>query len=269
MTQPDEWTAVILCGGKGTRMEDETRDKPKAMVSIGGKPILWHILSHYRHYGVRRFVLCLGHLGDSIRDYFFNFRNRNTDLEIDLGTGETIVRETETPLDWRIVLAETGSETSTGNRILRALRHVEGNLFFATYGDGLANVDLARLAEFHRAKSLLATVTAVHPSSRFGELDIAQGLVTAFAEKPQVREGWINGGFFVFDRSAFDQFDSDLDLALEQDILSQVANDGQLAVYQHDGFWQCMDTAREMRLLNDMWNDGRAPWAVWSNTKGG
>jgi glucose-1-phosphate cytidylyltransferase len=258
-----DMTAVILCGGQGTRLREETEFKPKPMVEVGGRPILWHIMKLYRHFGVRNFVLCLGYRGDMIRDYFLNYRLRNSDFAVDLGTGalETLTMgESE---DWRVVLAETGAETQTAQRLRRALRFVRGNSFFATYGDGLADVDLHALLAHHRRQRRAASVTAVHPSSRFGELAIGGGLVKSFQEKPQVTEGWINGGFMVFEKRAFDNISPDDNLPLEAGVLEMLAQRQELAVYQHGGFWQCMDTYREMCLLNEMWAKGGAPWQVW------
>jgi glucose-1-phosphate cytidylyltransferase len=258
--------ALILCGGLGTRLREETEFKPKPMVEIGGKPILWHIMMHYRHHGVGRFVLCLGYKGDAIRDYFINYHYRSNDIEIDIGSGGVAnKRATNTDrLDARVVLAETGLDSLTGWRILKALPHIEGNTFLATYGDAVADVNVAALIETHQRMGRLATVTAVHPSSRFGELAIDGGMIKSFAEKPQVTQGWINGGYFVFDRKAFDLLDPAKNEPLETGLLERLAAMGELAVHQHSGFWQCMDTYREMQLLNEMWQSGRAPWRVWN-----
>jgi glucose-1-phosphate cytidylyltransferase len=258
--------AMILCGGLGTRLREETEFKPKPMVEVGGRPILWHIMMHYRHHGVGRFVLCLGYKGDAIRDYFMNYHHRSHDLEIDIRTGGMSARRSPNSdrLDARVVLAETGLESLTGLRILKALPHIEGDTFLATYGDAVADVDIDGLITTHKRMGRLATVTAVHPSSRFGELAIDGGMITSFAEKPQVTQGWINGGYFVFNRRAFDLLDPDLNEPLETGLLERLAGMGELAVHQHSGFWQCMDTYREMQLLNDMWQKGQAPWRVWN-----
>ena len=256
-------SVVLLCGGFGTRLREETEFKPKPMVEIGGKPILWHIMKTYRHYGCRNFVLCLGYRGDVIRHYFLNYHRRNSDFTVDMATGDVTTLSAGAAEDWNVSLVETGADALTGLRIKRALRHVKGDTFFATYGDGVADVDMDGLLHHHRRTGRLATVTAVHPSSRFGELAVDGDCVKNFREKPQVAEGWINGGFFVFERQAFGSMTDADNIALEQGILEVLAGDNELSVYRHPGFWQCMDTYREMQLLNEMWASGRAPWHVW------
>lgn len=257
-------TAVILCGGLGTRLREETEFKPKPMVEIGGRPIVWHIMKHYRHFGVRNFILCLGYKGDVIRNYFLNYPLYNSDFAVELG-GEVRTLSNGYAEDWRVVLAETGRDSQTGTRIKRVLRYIEQGTFLATYGDGLSDVDLDHLYAHHRGSNRLGTVTAVRPSSRFGELAIGDGLVKRFREKPQVTEGWINGGFFVLDKRAFDRVRPADNVSLEEAVLETLAAEDQLAVYQHRGFWQSMDTYREMQLLNDMYSGGRAPWTVWED----
>jgi len=258
--------ALILCGGLGTRLREETEFKPKPMVEVGGRPILWHILKHYSAFGAGRFVLCLGYKGDVIRDYFIHYHNRSHDLEVDVGSGSATVMPgpTDSPLDCKVVLAETGLESLTGRRILKALPYVNGDRFLATYGDAVADVDIDALLETHKRAGKLATVTAVHPSSRFGELDIEGDVIRSFAEKPQVTQGWINGGYFVFEKRAFELMDPTLNEPLETALLERLATMGELAVHHHRGFWQCMDTLRETQLLNDLWNSGAAPWRIWS-----
>lgn len=260
----DEMEAVILAGGMGTRLREETGIRPKPMIEIGGVPILIHIMRLYRHFGVRRFVVCLGYKGDVIRDYFINYRLHNADLEVDLSTNAVRVLGDVAPLDWTVTLVETGADAQTGSRIRRALRHVRGQAFFATYGDGVANVDMSALLETHMRSGRLGTVTAVHPPSRFGEIDIDGGEVRTFREKPQIGEGWINGGFMVIDKRAIEPIAPDDPAnSLEVDVLPRLAHEGQLAVHRHGGFWQCMDTYRDMTLLNEMWADGKAPWKIW------
>jgi len=247
-------------------LQEETVYRPKAMVEIGGKPILWHIMRYYRHFGVRRFIICLGYRGNDIRDYFLNYRNHNSDIEIDLSNGAIDLKGTPSQTtgdDWNVILAETGQDSQTGARIKKILPYIENDRFFATYGDGVADVDLAALLQQHMEHEKQATVTAVHPSSRFGELDINKGLARSFVEKPQVQEGWINGGFFVFEKSAFSNTPNQDDLVLESGVLEKLASSEQLAVYAHTGFWQCMDTVRENQLLNEVWRSGAAPWNVW------
>jgi len=256
-------SVVILCGGFGTRLREETEFKPKPMVEIGGKPILWHIMKTYRHYGCRDFVLCLGYRGDAIRDYFLNYHRRNSDFTVDMASGDVTTLSNGNAEDWRVSLVETGADALTGLRIRRALKYIKGDSFFATYGDGVADVDIATLLQHHRRSERLATVTAVHPSSRFGELAVEGDCVKTFREKPQVTDGWINGGFFVFEREAFAGTSDKDNVALETGVLEALAHTDNLGVYRHPGFWQCMDTYREMQLLNDMWASGRAPWQVW------
>ncbi len=258
--KPAEMEAVVLCGGLGTRLREETEFKPKPMVEIGGRPILWHILRRYHKFGVRRFILCLGYKGEAIRDYFLNYRLRQGDVTVNLRSHEVTMHGTDSAEDWEVVLADTGDETMTGGRIKRALRHVRGAQFFATYGDGVADIDIAALLAAHEKGGRLATVTAVHPSSRYGEIDIAHGAVRTFAEKPQVAEGWINGGFFVFAKQAFAGVPDDPGVVLETDVLPPLAAKGELSAYHHAGFWQCMDTYREMLALNQLWARGDAPW---------
>jgi len=256
--------AIILCGGLGTRLREETEFKPKPMVEVGGRPVLWHIMKHYHSFGIKNFILCLGYKGDAIRDYFLNYHFRNSDFAIDFSSGDVETLTNTYREDWRIVLAETGRDTLTGSRIKRALKYVRNDIFMATYGDGVSNIDLKALLNTHNRAGKLGTVSAVRPSSRFGELGITEGMVHNFSEKPQVAEGWINGGFMVLNKKSFDRVEEDsTDVSLENGVLEKLASDNELAVYQHGGFWQCMDTYREMEMLNTMWNKGQAPWRLW------
>lgn len=251
---------VILCGGLGTRLREETEFRPKPMVEIGGRPILWHIMKSYAAFGFKDFVLCLGYKGDVIRDYFLNYEIRNRDITVTLGSRDMVVHKSHSEAGWRVTLAETGDKTLTGGRIKRISDYITEDQFMVTYGDGVANIDIGALLDFHNKNGRLGTVTAVRPSSRFGELSIENGLVKVFQEKPQVHSGWINGGFFVFQKQVLDLISNEGE-SLEQGLVGRLASKGQLAVYQHDGFWQCMDTFREMELLNELWRAGTAPWA--------
>jgi glucose-1-phosphate cytidylyltransferase len=253
---------VILAGGFGTRLREETEYRPKPMVQIGGRPILWHIMKSYAGYGHNDFVICLGYRGGVIRDYFLDYETQNRDFTITLGTGKVEVLGKHSEDGWQVTLAETGEKTMTGGRLKRIDRYIGRSTFMATYGDGVANVDLDALLSFHQDRGKLATVTAVRPSSRYGELSIADGRVTLFQEKPQVNEGWINGGYFVFEPEVFKLIAGDED-TLETGLLGRLVETGELAVYQHDGFWQCMDTYREMQQLNELWDRGEAPWKIW------
>lgn len=253
---------VILAGGMGTRLREETEYKPKPMVEIGGRPILWHIMKLYARHGFNQFVICLGYKGDAIRDYFLSYETRNRDFTVRLGRSELEVHgKNHTEDGWSVTLADTGEKTLTGGRIKRIEKYVAGERFMATYGDGVADLDIGRLHAFHQAQGKLATVTAVRPSSRYGELAISQGVVRSFREKPQVQEGWINGGFFVFEPAVFDFIEKEQE-SIEEGLLVRLVERGQLAVYQHDRFWQCMDTYREMEMLNALWESGRAPWCM-------
>jgi glucose-1-phosphate cytidylyltransferase len=253
---------VLLAGGLGTRLREETEFRPKPMVTIGTRPILWHIMKTYAHYGHRDFVICLGYKGDVIRDYFLNYEVRHRDVTVTLGSHEVEVHTPHGEAGWRVTLAETGEATLTAGRLARVARYLDGPRFMVTYGDGVADVDLDQVVAFHRHHGKLATLTAVRPSSRFGEVVIGNNMVQVFQEKPQVHGGWINGGFFVFERGVLDLITGDEE-NLEQSLLTKLTGMQQLAVYQHHGFWQCMDTPREMDLLNEMWRQDKAAWAVW------
>lgn len=252
---------VILAGGLGTRLREETEFRPKPMVEIGGRPILWHIMKGYAHHGYTEFVLCLGYKGDIIRDYFLNYEIRNRDVTVTLGSRNVDIHNAHAETGWRVTMAETGEQTNTGGRLKRVAPYL-GERFMVTYGDGVADINIKNLVAFHEQHGKLGTVAAVHPASRFGELSIEKGMVTVFQEKPQVREGWINGGFMIFQRPVLDLLAGDQE-SLEQGLLPRLASMKELAVYQHAGFWQCMDTYREMTVLNELWHSGKAPWAAW------
>jgi len=250
---------VILCGGRGTRLAEETVYRPKPMVTIGGIPILQHIMETYSAAGFSHFILPLGYKGEMIKDYFLNFDYYTNDFTIEMGgEAKNIVPHTRRHPSWKITLVDTGVETLTGGRIARVRPYLGESTFMVTYGDGVADVDLASLLSFHRKMGRLATVTGVRPMNRFGEISIEDGLVTEFREKPQTQAGLINGGFFVFEPGVFDYLADDG--ALEREPLENLARDRQLAVYEHRGFWHCMDTYRDMENLNRIWASGRAPW---------
>lgn len=254
---------VILCGGKGTRLREETEFKPKPAIRIGEQPILWHIMKHYAAHGLSDFVLCLGYKAELIRDYFLSYDLHHSDILLNLGTKRvTPLNNGHQESDWKIWMVDTGQETNTGGRLKRIGRYLQDGPFLATYGDGLCNVDIGKLVAFHRSHGRLATITAVRPSSRFGELSLQGEAVRQFAEKPQVQEGWINGGFFVFEKEVLDRLQGDED-SLEHDLLKQLSAEDQLRAYAHDGFWQCMDTYRELEFLNELWASGHAPWMTW------
>jgi glucose-1-phosphate cytidylyltransferase len=254
---------VILCGGQGTRLREETEYRPKPLVDVGGRPILWHIMKHFAHHGLRDFVLCLGYRGNMIKEYFLNYEAMNNDFTIDLGRKHQLsYHGAHHEQDFHVTLADTGPDTLTGGRVQRIRRYVHGDTFLVTYGDGLADVDVRALVAFHHTHRRLATVTTVRPTSRFGILDVADdGRVTSFSEKPQL-EGWVNAGFFVFSRRVFDYLGGD-DCVLEREPLERLAAEGQLMAYRHHGCFFAMDTYREYKLLNDLWAGGRAPWRVW------
>jgi glucose-1-phosphate cytidylyltransferase len=235
------------------------------MIMIGNRPILWHIMAHYALFGVRKFILCLGFKGDVIRDYFLNYWRTNCDLEVQPGTGTvSVLDSSRNTNDWRVILAETGEDCQTGERIRQILRYVDSDRFFATYGDGVSSVDINALYREHLESNRLSTVTAVRPSSRFGELDIVGNQLRTFEEKPQAQAGWINGGFMVFRKEAFSHLLPDRNTSLENGVLEALARREELSVYCHNGFWQCMDTVRERDLLNALWKSGTAPWLLSS-----
>ena len=256
---------VILCGGQGTRLREETNVRPKPMVEIGTHPILWHIMKIYAYFGLNEFVLCLGYKGHIIKDYFINFKFRTNDCTIHLGNNAEIeIHQNEAVENWTVTLAETGETTQTGARIHRVKKYLGDETFCLTYGDGLGDVDIEKLIAFHRSHGKIGTVTGVRPPGRFGELDIIDNQVRDFSEKPQVTQGLINGGFFVFEPAFIERYlEDDETLTLESRPLQKLAEDGELMVFPHDGFWQPMDTFREWKMLESMWNEGNAPWKFW------
>lgn len=266
-SDPPQIPVAILCGGKGTRLKEETEFRPKPMVMVGDRPMIWHIMKIYAHYGFTDFMLCLGYKGNMIREYFLNYDWHHNDILLELGQKRiTTLKNSHSEDNWRVWLIDTGPETLTGGRLKRLAPYLDQNgysLFLGTYGDGVCNVDISKLLEFHHSHGKLATMTAVRPPSRFGELNINQdNLITLFQEKPQTSEGWINGGFFVLDRQVLDLIDGD-HTVFENEPLKTLAAQQQLAVYKHDGFWQCMDTYRELELLNHLYQSNQALWKVW------
>ena len=251
---------VILAGGRGSRLAEETDMKPKPMVEIGGRPILWHIMKHYAHHGFKEFFIALGYRGESIKRYFLDYRLLNSSMTVDLSKGE-VTPQSKVSEDWIVHLMDTGLETFTGGRVKRLERWLKNETFMATYGDGVGNVDLQELVRFHRSQGKLVTVTAVRPPARFGGLNLKDGQVR-FTEKSQANEGWINGGFLVLEPSVLQYISGDT-TSLEAEIMERLAAEGQLAAFKHEGFWQAMDTIRDVKMLESLWQSGKPPWKVW------
>lgn len=254
---------LILAGGLGTRLSEETVTKPKPMVEIGGRPMLWHIMHIFAAYGFNDFLIALGYKGEVIKSYFTDYKLRNSSFFLDLATGKVELVQ-KAPEDWHVGLIDTGFQTQTGGRVKRMRPYIGDETFLMTYGDGVGDVDLGKLVEFHRAHGKLATVTAVRPTSRFGGLEFDGSRVKQFAEKPQLGEGWINGGFFVLEPEVLDYIEGD-DTSFEREPLERLAAEGELFAYPHQGFWQPMDTLREVKLLEELWQSGKAPWKVWQD----
>ncbi len=259
-------TVVILCGGQGTRLREHTEHMPKPMVPIGNRPIVWHIMKTYAHYGYDNFVLCLGYKGERIKEYFLNYDMLNHDFCVQLGSNEPAgVRRRNGGEKWKVTLVDTGDVAMTGARLKRVAPYLEGDRFMLTYGDGVADLDVSALMRFHLEQGRMGTVTGVHPPSRFGELAIDGRRVASFSEKPQVTESYINGGYFVFERAFLDRLDDDDACVLERAPLERLAAEGDLSAFLHDGFWQCMDTHRDWLYLDQVWKRGDAPWRVWGH----
>lgn len=252
---------VILAGGLGSRLSEETSVRPKPMVELGGMPILWHIMKTYSHFGLNDFILCLGYKGYLIKEYFANYLLHMSDVTFDFRSNKTIVHH-HSAEPWTVTLVDTGEKTMTGGRIRRVREHVHNETFCMTYGDGVGNVDISKLIEFHRERGTKATLTAVQPPGRFGVIDIDEFKIRGFAEKPQGEAGWINGGYFVLEPSALDLIEGDATV-WEQAPLETLARAGELSAYKHTGFWQPMDTLRDKLLLERLWESGDAPWKVW------
>lgn len=253
---------IILAGGLGTRLSEYTDIKPKPMVEIGGQPILWHIMNVYAHYGYDDFIIALGYKGEVIKEYFSNYYSLKSDFTVDLANGNIEYYQKKDTVNWNVTLVDTGLGSMTGGRVKRLEKYLDGEPFMLTYGDGVANIDINNLVEFHRKHKKMATITAVHPTARFGELLISKEQdVVSFKEKPQTTQGWINGGFFVLEPEFLDLIEGDHTL-LEEEPLEKVSEMKELKAYMHDGFWQCMDTTRDRKSLEDIWQIGKAPWKM-------
>lgn len=253
--------AVILAGGMGTRISEETQVRPKPMVEIGGRPIIWHILKIYQAGGIDDFVVCLGYKGYAIKEYFANYRLHMSNITFDMKNNTTVVHEVQAE-PWKVTLVDTGETTMTGGRLKRVKNYIGGEPFCLTYGDGVADIDVKALVAFHKAHGRLATVTAVQPTGRYGTLDLEGDQVREFVEKPRGDGGWINGGFFVFSPGMLDFIAGD-GASLESDVMTNLTQAGQLMAYKHPGYWHAMDTLRDRNLLESQWNTGRAPWKIW------
>lgn len=252
---------AILAGGFGTRFAEETETRPKPMVEIGGRPILWHIMMQYAHYGFKDFAIALGYKAEVIKKYMVDYCSLNSNLTVNLQTGKVNMHGGYKP-DWTVDLVDTGIKTQTGGRIKRIAPYMGNETFMLTWGDGVSDVNLHELLAFHRAHGKLATLTAVRPPTRFGHLDLNSDQIVEFSEKPQTREGWINGAFFVLEPGVFDYIDGDM-THWEKEPLERLAKDGQLMAYKHSSFWQCMDTLRDKKMLENLWQSGNAPWKIW------
>jgi glucose-1-phosphate cytidylyltransferase len=252
---------VILAGGLGTRLAEETDARPKPMLEVGDQPVLWHIMKHYESYGFSDFCVALGYKGEVVKRYFRDYALLAGTMTVQLADGKVTPAE-RTAEQWTIHLVDTGRDTNTGGRVGRLRSWLGGETFMLTYGDGVSNVDLGRLLAFHRSQGKLATITAVRPPARFGEMVFGEGDTVRFTEKPQMGEGWINGGFMVFEPAVLDLIPDD-QVSLEADVLEQLSEEGELVAYRHDEFWQCVDTLRELRTLRSMWESGAAPWVTW------
>ena len=249
---------ILLAGGFGSRLSEYTEAIPKPMVAVGGRPIVWHIMRTYAHFGHKDFYLALGYRAEIIKEYFLHYRSLNADFSVDLTTGRMTPHQTDAA-DWRVTLVNTGLESMTGGRVKRMQRFIGNETSMLTYGDGVADIDLERLLAFHRSHGKMVTVTAVHPGARFGELEITGDRVDSFQEKPQTKQGWVNGGYFVIEPGFFDLIAGDATI-LEREPLEQAAKMGELMAFRHEGFWQCMDTKRDLDALENLWQSGQAPW---------
>jgi len=256
---------VLLCGGAGTRLSEETVSKPKPMVEIGNRPILWHIMKHYSHFGFKKFVLALGYKAEYIKNYFYNFRISSCDFTLKMDPQfSPEIHEVNNDSDWEITFVDTGLETLKGGRIKRLEKYIDADRFLMTYGDAVCDENLNDLLSFHEKSGSLVTLSGVNPPSRFGELELKGDKVLSFSEKPQLSAGMINGGYFVMEREVFDHLTPDVNCDLEFGPLLDIAEKGQMSCFQHDGFWQCMDTLREKNYLEKLWESNQAPWKLWN-----
>lgn len=262
----DPMRVVVLAGGLGTRLAEETVIRPKPMVEIGGRPIIWHIMNIYAAHGFNDFVIACGYKGEYIKEYFRDFYIHNADITVDLKRGVVDVHNNRGP-EWEVTLVDTGIKTQTGGRLKRVQHWLNNQTFMMTYGDGVGNIDIAALIKFHRSHGRLATITAVRPPARFGGLEFNGNQVVRFSEKPQIGEGWINGGFMVLEAGVFDYIEGDESI-FEKKPMERLAGDGQMMAYRHEGFWQPMDTLREKQLLEELWQSGKAPWKLWQSGNG-
>jgi len=251
---------ILLAGGFGTRLSEYTESVPKPMVTVGGRPILWHIMRNYAHFGHNDFYLALGYKAEVIKEYFLHYRSLNADFTVDLSSGVVEPHQID-DTDWRVTLVHTGLESMTGGRVKRLQSFIGNETFMLTYGDGVANIDLDALLKFHKSHGKMVTISAVHPGARFGELEMEGRKVVSFQEKPQTGQGWINGGYFIIEPEFFDLIEDDKTV-LEKEPLERAAQMGELMAFQHNDFWQCMDTKRDRDMLEELWNSGRAPWKV-------
>lgn len=255
---------VILCGGQGTRLREETEFRPKPMVEIGARPILWHIMKAYAYYGFTDFVLCTGYKGEMIKEYFLNYEAMNNDFTIRLGRGNRIdFHGNHSEKGWSVTIADTGEDAMTGARVKRVEKYIDDKELMLTYGDGLANINMKKLLSFHRSSGKIGTITGVHPVSRFGEITSKNGQVKKFSEKPQSSQIYISGGFFVFKRSIFKYLSEEDNCILEKEPLERLTKENELAMHSHSGFWHCMDTYRDYLFLKNLWQKNNAPWKIW------
>jgi glucose-1-phosphate cytidylyltransferase len=256
---------VILCGGMGTRISEETDYRPKPMIEIGGKPILWHIMNIYSFFGFNEFVLCLGYKGEMIKEYFLNFEIMNSDFTIEFGNKhkDINIHSSGSTEDWKVTLVDTGLHTMSGSRLKKIAPYIDTENFMLTYGDGVADINIKNLVDFHMSHKKTATITGVKPLARFGLLSVEGDNVIDFSEKPQVKEGYINGGFFVLNRKIFEYIDKGNDCIFERKPVQQLSHDGELMLFHHDGYWHCMDTIRDMRSLEEEWQKDKPAWKIW------